>query len=152
MPVLWMWAFTTCVYSYGWQTTLGTILGMVLDRILEWQFHADMHFSPRTPFFNSHQLHHNDPTPESGVPEWWMFGFYTLVSLTVALWDGPFISGLWYGIVTMLFLYEWVHFLCHCPYRFRTAWGQRVRKNHLRHHFVDDQTHMEMLFPPKDFR
>lgn len=132
---------------WTWLTLLGWVLGVIVYTLLEAKFHRDMHRGG--PFFKSHKRHHDNPTPESGCPELWLFGVYYLVLGLVIYLQGPMISGFWLGIVCMLFLYEYIHFLCHTPYKFKTKYGRRIKRNHLKHHHISPNAHYEMLINVK---
>lgn len=130
-------------------SSIGVVLGLLTYSILEKKFHRDMHLQELSPFYKTHEKHHLNPTPETGCPELWMFGFYFFVSLSVFLFNGPFVSSFWFGISCMLFMYEFIHFLCHCPYKPKTRYGRRIKRNHLKHHYVSDRDNYEMLINVK---
>jgi hypothetical protein len=44
-------------------------------------------------------------------------------------------------------VYEWTHYLTHTPYRPRSAYYQRVHKNHMQHHFKDDARYFAFTAP-----
>lgn len=124
---------------------IGTLLGLSAYIALERYFHAQMHENEKSPFYTLHRIHHRAPSPENGCPEYWTFAFYFFVTLSIYLLHRPIIAGGWFGITYMLFWYEWIHFLCHCNYKPKTKYGWRIRRNHLRHHYVDSNTDHEML-------
>lgn len=126
---------------------IGVVLGTIAYRCLERYFHEQMHVNPRSPFYTLHRLHHEDPTPETSVPEYWTFAFYFVTTIAVALAGRPIIAGIWCGVFNMIFWYEWIHFLCHCNYKPKTRYGWEIRINHLLHHNYDWDSHYEMLFP-----
>lgn len=126
--------------------SVGVAAGVAAYYFLESKFHVDMHVKPLSPFFKTHEHHHENPTPETGCPEPWMFVFYFFVSMTIYSLATPILSGVWCGVAVMLFLYEWCHFLCHCNYKPKTKWGWAIRTNHLKHHNYDDTDFYEMIF------
>lgn len=138
-----------CNITLAWQYALGLVVGVLAYCLLETKFHRDMHESKWSPFHQSHKEHHDDPTPETGCPQYWLFAMYFVISGTVTLISRPGLSGFWAGIVIMLLAYEIVHFACHCPYQPKTRWGWRVRINHNLHHRLDDSTYYELLFPKR---
>jgi hypothetical protein len=144
-----MLALVACDISLTWQYALGFAVGVLAYRLLETKFHRDMHESRWSPFRGAHKEHHDNPTPETGCPHYWVFAMYFAIDTGVSLISRPGLSGLWAGIFAMLFAYEVVHFVCHCRYRPRTEWGWRVRVNHLLHHRLDDSTRYELLFPKR---
>lgn len=132
-------------------TVLGFVLGSLAYRILERHFHVEMHRNSRSPFFTLHRIHHANPLPENGCPEYWTFLFYFFVTTTVYLlneaYTTPILCGIWFGITNSLFWYEWIHFLCHCPYAPLTRYGASIRNNHLAHHYENSSAYYEMLYP-----
>ena len=125
---------------------LGFFTGFLAYYFLEVSFHKGMHLHPYSPFYAPHQYHHTHPFPETGVPRWWTFGMYILITLLIAFAFRPFLASTWLGILIMLTVYEWIHFLCHCNYRPRTKWGWKVRINHLQHHNLNPFSRYELLF------
>ena len=124
----------------------GFIVGIIAYSILEVPIHKGMHLSPYSPFYYPHKFHHTHPSPETGVPRWWTFQGYFLITFLLSLDNFPFLSSLWLGILIMLTAYEWIHFLCHCNYRPKSKWGWRVRINHLQHHNLNSLSRYELLF------
>ena len=124
----------------------GFFLGFLAYYLLEVSFHRGMHENPYSPFYGPHQYHHTHPSPETGVPRWWTFGTYGIITLMIAFAFRPLIASTWLAILIMLTTYEWIHFLCHCNYRPRTKWGWRVRINHLQHHNLNSLSRYELLF------
>ena len=120
---LWLWKFDP-----GWMS----LLGVAAYVLYEARAHKDMH--SWGPFYHTHAKHHDEETPESGVPPWWVF-----VAFCVP-W-GAF----WFGVFTCLCMYEFVHFLCHCKYRPITTYGWKVRVNHLQHHKLGDRYELMIL-------
>lgn len=140
-------ALLNVLWTFHWfGTWLGVNLGIVLYAMVEAYVHRGMHKNRFSPFYYPHRNHHVNPTPETGVPRWWTFAGYALISYLVFWRQGAYLSGLWFGILIMLTVYEWVHFLCHCNYRPKTKWGWRVRVNHLQHHNFDQNSRYELLF------
>ena len=112
---------------------------------------AVLHIRPRTvmgiridPWFAKvHRWHHRHPDvlervflPTSLIlvltPIHW--ALWTLITPTWALTA----TGIWCFTLAAL-IYEWVHYLVHTPYRPRTRWFTRVRRNHLLHHFKNER-------------
>ena len=125
---------------------LGLLAGFLAYYFLEVSFHRGMHLNRYSPFYTPHQYHHTHPSPETGVPRWWTFGMYGIITFLIHLTSRPFVASTWLGILIMLTTYEWIHFLCHCNYRPKTKWGWRVRINHLQHHNLDQLSRYELLF------
>ena len=119
--------------------------------VQEWLIHVFiLHYKPRRLFGRvwdfrvpqSHRAHHREPWNVA-------IGFIPLQSFTFSL---PLLCLLWFGLmptaalalsglVTYLALtlhYEWVHFLVHTRYQPRSAWYQRLWRNHRLHHFKNE--------------
>lgn len=114
----------------------------------EWVMHKYLlHVEPRTiagvridpDFARAHRDHHADPRDIDG----------TLLPTKVVHLAGPVAAGLWLlafgptraavtGMATystMTLFYEWTHFIVHTNVKPKTAYGERVRRNHRLHHF-----------------
>lgn len=128
----------------------GLVVGTVLYVVLEAYTHRQMHVSPHSPFRNSHAAHHANPTPKSGVPELWVFAVYAAIICVAAYLQRPFLAGACLSALTWLMAYEWIHYLCHCPYTPKTKLGWRIRINHNKHHKLDDSKFYELLWVPKN--
>jgi hypothetical protein len=125
----------------------GYVFGVLAYIATERTAHRRMHEAPRSLFYASHQNHHRQRTPESGVPEYWLFAFFWSITAVFLCFNLVGLWGVWFGVATMLLLYEIVHFLCHCNYRPKTRFGWRIRVNHLKHHNYDSTQYYDMLFP-----
>lgn len=100
-----------------------------------------------TPFRSTHDRHHADPTPETGLPDLWVVLMYFANSGIFAL-TTPGLFTAHAVVLSMLLWYEFVHYSCHTSYRPRTWWGWAVRANHLGHHSSDHLLgQYSMLFP-----
>jgi hypothetical protein len=135
--------------TYTYLSMLGIVIGIVLYVITEKSAHIAMHHNKCNPFYMTHRIHHSTHTPESGIPQWWLFGVYGLVTIISILLHRPFFSGLWIGVLCMLILYEWIHYLYHCDYTPRTRLGNNLRQHHLQHH-VNPSTNFEVIIPTKE--
>jgi Fatty acid hydroxylase superfamily len=134
----------------AYQMTLGAwpwaIAGILGYAIMERKFHRDMHELKWSPFHGSHMRHHDEPTPETGVPYLWVQAMF----IAIAVCPMPYrLTGFRMGVFACLLAYEWVHFLCHCNYRPKTKMGWRIRVNHLKHHNHDPDNHYGLLFVRK---
>jgi hypothetical protein len=119
--------------------------------IQEWLIHVYiLHFKPvvlfgRTIDFRvprSHRVHHRAPWDIARlfIP---MHSFlYTIPIVGFTWWAlTPTAALAMTGVVAHLALslhYEWVHFLVHTRVMPRTAWYQRLRRNHRLHHFKNE--------------
>ncbi|HEY5949407.1 MAG TPA: sterol desaturase family protein [Kofleriaceae bacterium] len=114
----------------------------------EWVLHKHLlHIEPRTiagiridpAFARAHRNHHADPRDID----------MTLLPIKTVHQSGPLAAGLWLlafgptraavtGMATystMTLFYEWTHFIVHTNVKPKTAYGERVRRNHRLHHF-----------------
>jgi len=105
-----------------------------------------MHINKLSPFYKTHKDHHNNPTPESGVPYTWIFLLYFSITSFLILLKLDYTINFWYGIFISLCAYEWIHFLCHCNYKPKTALGWIIRINHLKHHNFDSTKFYELMY------
>jgi sterol desaturase/sphingolipid hydroxylase (fatty acid hydroxylase superfamily) len=114
----------------------------------EWVLHKHLlHIEPRTiagvridpAFARAHRNHHAEPRDIDT----------TLLPIKTVHQAGPLSAGLWLlafgptraavtGMATystMTLFYEWTHFIVHTNVKPKTAYGERVRRNHRLHHF-----------------
>lgn len=119
--------------------------------VQEWLIHVFiLHYKPRRVFGRTldfavprkHRAHHRRPWDVAIL-------FIPMHSFVYSL---PLLVGLWFavtpstplalsGLVAHLVLtahYEWVHFLLHTRYQPRSAWYQRLWRNHRLHHFKNE--------------
>lgn len=145
------------VGSIGWQVwsglTWGVLivfaLGMLTFMFSEYLTHRFVfHLKPpKNPFLlkmlkRLHYDHHTDPNDLHllFLPLW-----YSLPNLSVLAIIFYLIVGSWgltlafaSGLMMMLFLYEWKHYVAHRPIKPRTKFGKWVKKTHILHHFKNE--------------
>ncbi len=126
----------------------------------EWTLHAWLlHLRPRTvwgirvdPIFaRYHRYHHEHPwvLERTFLPTRVLL---PLLPVNVAAWWlaapswGVAVTGMASMAVAAL-VYEWTHYLTHTPYRPRSAYYARVHRNHMLHHFRDDQAYFAFTAP-----
>ena len=133
-----------------WDLLLGLAI-CVYWPFQEWLFHKTLlHAKPRTIFgftFDSpmakvHRYHHRNP-----------FNLETIfVPAKVILALIPIHAMIWYLITPTIelaltgiavftacaFLYEWIHFFAHIPYRPKSKWLKTIQQNHRAHHFKNE--------------
>ena len=146
---------------------------VALQPFTEWVIHVFvLHARPRRVFgrevdlllARKHRLHHRDPRDldlvfipmPALVP-----GLLVIVAAVVALSPHRSVglSGLVTG-VTMLFVYEWTHFLIHTRYRPRTRYYRYIHRAHRLHHYRNERywfgvtvhlaDHVLRTFPARD--
>jgi hypothetical protein len=121
------------------------LLGVGLYYMFESFAHWEMHYNPLSLFRESHRLHHEEPTPENGTPYLWVPMVLLGVGGVLFKLGHAHTLTIMSSVLVCVLAYEYVHFLCHCPYVPKTAWGRRVRINHLQHHGIP-HTRFDMLF------
>jgi hypothetical protein len=126
----------------------------------EWTLHAWLlHLRPRTlfgvridPIFaRYHRYHHEHPwvLERTFLPTRVLI---PLLPVNVLVWwlAAPTLGVALTGMAAMAvaaLVYEWTHYLTHTPYRPRSAYYARVHKNHMLHHFRDDQAWFAFTAP-----
>ena len=117
----------------------------------EWLIHVFiLHYRPRVLFGRtldfavprSHRAHHRDPRNLEILFIPFHSFLYTLPLLVGIAWLAAPTPALALTGVTVYLVfalhYEWVHFLTHTRYRARTAFYQRLFKNHRLHHYKNE--------------
>ncbi len=138
--------------GFGWSDVAVLVALVAAWPIVEWMIHVFiLHFRPKKfgkltidlPVAIKHRAHHRDP---------WRLDL-VFVPLHVYLYAVPLYMGLWWwsygnsqvvltGLVGWLALslhYEWVHFLVHTRYKPRSAYYQRLWRNHRLHHCKNER-------------
>jgi len=151
------WITLSVVVAVALRLTLGPItlidtflflIVVLLWPLLEWFFHRFLlHEWTILPFHFTHHRHHERPTPETGLPDAWIIAFYFAEPFLLWAFKFPLILSFSVSVLTMLAVYEFVHFSCHSNYKPRTKWGWAVRVNHLQHHRFDESKFYALLFP-----
>ncbi len=120
--------------------------------IQEWLVHRFvLHARPRqlgplrldTGPARAHRRHHRDPRDL----RWAVLpgrSMLVLVPLHLLFWWSvtPTLAAALTGIGAFsaaTLVYEWIHFLCHAPYRPKSAYVRRVRAHHALHHFKNER-------------
>lgn len=129
----------------------------------EWLAHKHLlHIKPRTiagirvdpAFARAHRAHHREPRAVDT----------TLLPLGVVLAAWPITTAAWLALfgpsratltamatyATMTLFYEWTHFIVHTNVKPKTAYGERVRRNHRLHHFRHEGHWFGFTFPAVD--
>jgi len=145
------------VGSIGWQVWSGLTwgafavfaFGMLTFMFSEYLTHRFVfHLKPPKNAFllkmlkRLHYDHHSHPDNLHllFLPLW-----YSLPNLSVLAFIFYIIVGSWglalafsSGLMMMLFLYEWKHYVAHRPIKPRTKFGKWVKKTHILHHFKNE--------------
>jgi len=104
-----------------------------------------------------HYDHHEEPLALDRLflPIWYSGPQFLLIGSIVYVWSGQLSLTLAFtaGLLVFHLLYEWRHYVAHRPIQPRTAWGKRLKKWHLLHHYKNEsywfgvsQTWMDQLF------
>ena len=131
-----------------WTTTaLAVWAGIVLWSFTEYALHRWVfHYEPRSRVgrrvhFLVHGIHHAYPRDSTRL----VMPLLVSVPLAAAFWSvfstvfGSWASGIFAGFVFGYLCYDMIHFATHhLPMRSRL--GRFLRRYHMNHHFVDDQT------------
>jgi hypothetical protein len=114
---------------------------------LEYVFHRwFFHEWSWTPFRKTHDRHHDHPTTDTGLPDWWVICMYFVNSALFAF-TTPGLYTAHCTVLVLLSAYEFIHFSCHCNYTPKTWWGWSVRINHLQHHKLQNADRYAMSLP-----
>jgi sterol desaturase/sphingolipid hydroxylase (fatty acid hydroxylase superfamily) len=131
--------------------------------VQEWVLHKlVLHARPRqlgrvridTAAARAHRKHHRNPRDlaYTVLPGGSML---VMIPLHVAFWWG--VTRTWGAALTGIcalgaaaLVYEWIHFLCHAPYRARSAYVRRVRAHHALHHFKNERYWHSFTVPALD--
>ena len=103
------------------------------------------------------RLHHDHHAEPSRLDLMFMPSWLLALNLSLAafvgwlVWSGPAAAtSLAAGVVVATLMYEWIHYVAHTAYRPRTAWGRRIKKDHLWHHFRDERSRFGVMQPGLD--
>jgi hypothetical protein len=100
----------------------------------------------------AHRAHHREPNDlDMVLLYWWQAAFLMLVAVPLTIAAGALLVTLVAGPVplgallsaaiagySMVFVYEWTHFLIHTAYVPRTAAYKAIWRNHRLHHFKNE--------------
>jgi len=121
-------------------------LGSLTWTILEYYFHRfDLH-SPSSisdGYINSHLIHHSFPNLKNKVALSWstLTAKVFLIVIVLRLFMADLSVGMWYvGFMMTIIAYDSIHYYCHFGGETNIGWLKRLRINHLKHHYRDQQT------------
>lgn len=136
-------------HGLSWAPVACLALGLLVFMFSEYMTHRFVfHLKPpKSPFLlkmlkRLHYDHHTDPNDLHllFLPLW-----YSLPNLAVLAVIFYLIAGdLWLtlafaaGLKTMLFLYEWKHYVAHRPIKPKSSFGKWVKKMHILHHYKNE--------------
>ncbi len=102
---------------------------------------------PKNPFAlkvlkRLHYDHHTDPNDLHlmFLPIWYSIPQIVGISLIYYLFFSSFVTTIAFasGLMTMLLVYEWKHFVAHQPITPRSSFGKWLKQTHLLHHFKNE--------------
>jgi hypothetical protein len=149
------------VGDFSWRDGVAVAAMLVIYPFGEWTIHVYLlHAKPmeirgrkiETVAARAHRAHHQTPNDlDQVLLYWWQAAFLMAVAvpftvglgaLIVTVAAGPvplgaLISGALAGY-SMIFLYEWIHFLIHTAYRPRSRAYKAIHRNHRLHHFKNE--------------
>jgi hypothetical protein len=147
--------------DFGWPDAVAVAAMLVIYPFGEWAIHVYLlHAKPirirgrrfETIAARAHRAHHREPTDlDMVLLYWWQAAFLMVVAVPLTIGVGALIVTLVAGSVplgalvsagiagySMVFVYEWTHFLIHTAYRPRSAAYMRIWRNHRLHHFKNE--------------
>lgn len=145
----------------GWQDAVAVAAMLAVYPFGEWAIHVYLlHMKPiqfrgrriETIAARAHRAHHGQPNDlDLILLYWWQAAFLMVeaVPLTIAIlagvvWlvAGPVSLGVLVSAAiagySMVFVYEWTHFLIHTAYRPRSRVYKAIHRNHRLHHFKNE--------------
>ncbi|NMH73462.1 fatty acid hydroxylase family protein [Bacillus sp. RO2] len=102
---------------------------------------------PKNPFLLKllKRLHYDHHTHPNDLHLLFLPLWYSMPNLSVLALIFYLIAGSWgltvaftCGLMMMLFIYEWKHYVAHRPIKPRTKFGKWVKKTHILHHFKNE--------------
>ena len=149
-------------WHWGDLAVAGGIL--IVEPFLEWLIHVyGLHAKPTTMFgrrldplyARRHRMHHRDPrnVPLIFVPLPVLFGFLGVLGLIAFFAFPPLTLKLtaYATMTTFFFGYEWTHFLIHSSYVPRGAVYRAIWRNHILHHYKNEQYWFGVTNPIADY-
>jgi hypothetical protein len=147
--------------DFGWPDAVAVAAMLVIYPFGEWAIHVYLlHAKPirirgrrfETIAARAHRAHHREPTDlDMVLLYWWQAAFLMVVAVPLTIGVGALIVTLVAGSVplgalvsagiagySMVFVYEWTHFLIHTAYRPRTRAYKAIWRNHRLHHFKNE--------------
>jgi hypothetical protein len=137
--------------TFGWTELIVPVALVALFPVIEWVIHVViLHWRPRkvggvrvdSLLSRKHRAHHADPRvlPLVFIPwqvELWLLPSYVVIALLAFPGQAAGATFL-VAVGTLMFNYEWVHYLVHSDYRPRTRPFRAVWRNHRLHHYKNE--------------
>jgi hypothetical protein len=143
--------YRATLHTFTWTELVVPVALVGLFPVIEWVVHVViLHWRPRkvggvpvdSLLSRKHRAHHADPRmiPLVFIPwqvELWLLPSYVVVALLTFPGQAAGATFL-VAVGTLMFTYEWVHFLVHSDYRPRTRPFREVWRNHRLHHYKNE--------------
>ncbi len=137
--------------GFGWTELIVPVALVGLFPVIEWLIHVCiLHWRPRkvgkvavdSLLARKHRAHHADPRvlPLVFIPwqvELWLLPSYVVIAL-LAFPEATAGATFVLAVTTLMFAYEWVHYLVHSDYRPRTRAFRSVWRAHRLHHYKNE--------------
>lgn len=132
-----------------WILAIYFLVGLVAYMFTEYATHRFLFHlkTPKNPLFlkflkRLHYDHHKDPDDLKllFLPLWYTIPNFIVVALIFYTIESTIVgtSAFLMGIIVMLLIYEWKHYVAHRPIKPITRFGKWVKKLHLLHHFKNE--------------
>jgi 4-hydroxysphinganine ceramide fatty acyl 2-hydroxylase len=148
----------TIVEFDGVKTILALLAGAVLYAVVEYLVHRYLlhQFPNAIPvLYQKHVEHHQYPTALRYLfsPMWYDLIVY--VVYFVVLWavfrNLSLVMAFIAGTSLYQLYYQWMHYIAHRPITPVTPWGKWMKKKHLLHHYMDEQSWYGVSHPVMDY-
>jgi hypothetical protein len=148
----------TILHFEGVRTVLAFLAGAALYAVLEYLVHCYLlhQFPNAIPvLYKGHVKHHQYPTEFKHLfsPMWYDMVVYA--AYFVVLWalfrNLSLVMAIIAGTSLYQLYYQWAHYIAHRPVTPLTRWGKWMKKNHLLHHYKDEQSWYGVSHPAMDY-
>lgn len=143
-------------------TALFFLVGMITFAFSEYMTHRFFFHlkAPKNPLFlkfmkRIHYDHHSDPNDLKllFLPLWYSLPNFFVLSLLFSLLTNnlDFTLAFGTGLMSMLLVYEWKHYVAHRPIKPKTKFGRWVKKVHILHHYKNENFWYGVSTPFADY-
>ncbi|WP_226644401.1 sterol desaturase family protein [Mesobacillus subterraneus] len=153
---------TSLLRGITWFMILFFLIGMIAFAFSEYFTHRFFFHikAPENPLFlrfmkRIHYDHHADPNNLKllFLPLWYSLPGFLVLSYLVYFISNSFNLSIAFGtgLMTMLLVYEWKHYVAHRPIKPKTKFGRWVKKVHILHHYKNENFWYGVSTPFADF-
>ncbi|MBS8263167.1 fatty acid hydroxylase family protein [Mesobacillus boroniphilus] len=143
-------------------TAIFFLVGMITFAFSEYLTHRFFFHlkAPKNPLFlkfmkRIHYDHHSDPNDLKllFLPLWYSLPNFFVLSLLFYLLTNNlnFTFAFGTGLMSMLLVYEWKHYVAHRPIKPKTKFGRWVKKVHILHHYKNENFWYGVSTPFADY-